>query len=133
MEASSPSSDPILTANLCCAGCLDEVLHQVVAPCWDAIRQLDPDSGAYLWTMRSSKGGEHLKVCLHGPGSLAHPARVLLQQTADAFFAQGGRAHGGVANDVDDETGSGHPDRSLFWTHYRRNRALLGPFLDDDG
>ena len=137
MEASPPSSDPILTANVYCAGRLDEVLHQVVAPCWDAIRQLDPDSGAYFWTMRSSKGGEHLKVCLHGPGSLAHPARVLLQQAADAFFAARARhgepANGAVSNDVDNETGSDHPDRSLFWTLYRRNRASLGPFLDDDG
>ncbi len=115
MEASPSYSDPVLTASLYCAGRLDEVLHQVVAPSWRTIRQLDRDAGAYLWTVRNAEGGEHLEVCLHGPESLAVPARALLQRAADAFFA-------------DD-------DCSLVWTRYRRSHVALGggPFLDDDG
>ncbi|HYU35955.1 MAG TPA: hypothetical protein VEW48_27670 [Thermoanaerobaculia bacterium] len=142
MAASPPYSDPVLTANLYCTGHLDEILVQVIAPWWGEIRQLDPDSGAFLWTMRSDKGGEHVKVRLHGPESLANPARTVLQQAADAFFgrvepASGRPATGwkGAAINDDDEADLDHPDCSLRWTHYRRSRASLGPrpFLDDNG
>lgn len=118
-------ADPVLTANLYCSHRLDEVLHQVVGPFWCAIRQREPGAGTYLWTLRSIEGGEHLKVRLHGPDSLAGEARALLQQTAAAFFARL----------VNDGAGSSHPDRSLAWTPYRRSPIWLGggPFLDDDG
>jgi hypothetical protein len=144
MEASGQYPDPILTASFYCSGRLDEVLHQVVAPSWRVLQQSEPGSGAYLWTMRYGKGGEHLKVRLHGPGSLAHPARALLQQAAESFFARLGEPSGvrapvgwkgAAAVDVDDEVVSDHPDRSLLWTRYRRSHVSLGgkPFLDDDG
>jgi hypothetical protein len=132
--------DPILTANLYCANRLDEVLHQVVGPFLRAVRQYEPDSEAYLWTLRSSEGGEHLKVRLHGPESLGKPGRALLRQNATVFFLDEPRGEGpsmdwlGTA-ELDDEGGSRPPDRSLQWTAYRRSHVWLGggPFLDDDG
>ena len=135
--------DPVLTANLYCARHLDEALHRVIGPFWRAIRQHEPGAGASLWTLRSGARGEHLKVRLHGPESLADPARAALQRAAAAFFARldgrlgeppaEWRDEGAV--DADDETGSDHPDRSLLWTRYRRSPVWLGggPFLDDDG
>jgi hypothetical protein len=92
--------------------------------------------------LRSGEGGEHLKVRLHGPAALADPARALLQQAATAFFARLGASSGSGAGwtvagagMMEDETGSGHPDRSLVWTRYRRSHVWLGggPFLDEDG
>lgn len=134
--------DPVLTANLYCAGHLDDVLHQVIGPFWRAVRQRDPDAGAYVWTVRASEEGEHLKVRLHGPESLAGPARDFLQRAVAPFFARCGVPpgerrpieHAGTFEE-DDEAGSGHPDCSLVWTRYRRSHIWLGggPFLDDDG
>lgn len=136
--------DPVLTANLYCAGRLDEVLHQVVGTFWRAARQLEPGSCACLWTLRSDEGGEHLKVRLHGPESLAQPASVLLQRAAATFFARlGGPLErrspaewtGEGAIEGDGEALSDHPDRTLLWTRYRRSPVWLGdgPFLDEDG
>lgn len=123
--------DPVLTADLYCAGRLDEALHQVVGPFWRAIRRHEPGPSAYLWTLRSSEGGEHLKVRLHGSDALAGTARPLLQQAAAAFLARLDAS----AGERPGEAGSSHPDLSLVWTRYRRSHIWLGggPFLDDDG
>jgi hypothetical protein len=121
---------------------LDEVLHQVVGPFLRAVRQREPGSGAYLWTLRSGEGGEHLKVRLHGPEPLANPGRALLRQAAAAFFHGEPAAERPAAEwtglgavELSDEDASHRPDRSLHWTHYRRSHVWLGggPFLDDDG
>jgi hypothetical protein len=136
-------ADPRLTANIYCAGLLDRVIQEVVVPFWREIRQHDLDQAAYLWVMRYGKGGEHLKVRLHGPEELEPLARRLLSERAESFLAslgdpaepplKKGWAGAPPIDDIDD-TQTDHPDRTFRWTTYGRSHVSLGgkPFLLDD-
>jgi hypothetical protein len=131
--------DPVLTANFYCAGRLDEILREIVAP-------LRNETGAagYFWTMRYNRGGEHLKLRLHGPAAWGLVARDLLAERAERFFASLGDLNGEPAHvaatsqappiDLEDEAPDGHPDRSLVWTRYRRSHISFAgkPLLLDD-
>lgn len=135
-------ADPILSANLYCAGELDRVLFGAVAPFWREWRKLDPERLSYLWIMRYGKGGEHVKVRLHGPAEIEPAARSLLTRHVETFLAELGEPvpvekRGWVGappiDDVDD-TDTDHPDRSFLWTRYGKSHVSLGgkPFLLDD-
>jgi len=129
--------DPVVTANLYHAGHLDEVIRNVVGP----LRR-ETGSDGYLWFLRYSRGGEHLKVRLHEPESRGPEARELLGRLAERYFAGLGAPGGQAAArsdrlapiDPEDAAEGGHPDRSLLWTQYRRSPAsLVGkPLLLDD-
>lgn len=135
--------DPILTANLYCEGRLDELVYGVVAPAWRELRQHDPDRAGYLWLVRYAKGGEHLKVRLHGPAELRAGMELLLSEAAEIFFRKLGPPVPDSARkdrlgvppiDPEDRVEGGHADRSLLWTTYQRSHVSLGgqPFLGDD-
>ncbi|HEY0511670.1 MAG TPA: lantibiotic dehydratase C-terminal domain-containing protein [Thermoanaerobaculia bacterium] len=137
--------DPILSASVYCSGRLCEVIQRLVSPFWAEYRGTSSDPSAYLWVMRYARGGEHLKIRLHGEGSEAQLLRDLLAAAQAAYFARlageppARQAAKGRPDappiDVEDRVDRDHPDRTFLWTAYRRSPLSLGvePFLQDDG
>jgi Lantibiotic biosynthesis dehydratase C-term len=139
-----PFPDPIITANVYCAGRLDEVIHSALAPLRLAMAEEDPEDLWRLWFVRYPRRGEHLKVRLHGPETAALRLRQLLEDAVETCLAalpvesgelqprKDGREVPPI--DAEDESTGLQPDRSLLWTHYRRNHIFLGgpPLLGDD-
>lgn len=136
--------DPVLTANVYCAGRLDAAVFHSIVPFWRELRQHDPGRLCYLWLMRYGKGGEHLKVRLHGPEPLRPLLRQLLAEKVNAFLAAlpapverpaKGQREKAPPIDAEDDVAGDHPDGSLLWTTYRRSPIALGgkPFLSEDG
>jgi hypothetical protein len=146
-DPAAPASrfpDPVVSANLYCAGRLDEVIRTVVVPFRrELLDASDDDSGEYLWMMRYGRGGEHLKIRLHATEPRGAMARNLLEELAGRCFSTLG-ANGEPARaasgsppapiDHEDEAEDGHPDRSVLWTQYRRSLASFAgkPLLADD-
>jgi hypothetical protein len=135
--------DPVLTANIYLAGHLDQAIFRIAAPFWRAARELDRERLYQLWLMRYGKGGEHLKVRVHGPADLQPELSRLLEDSARAYFdslsepAEPVVKRGWVGAppiDAEDNVDTDHPDRSFLWTHYGRSHVSLGgkPLLDDD-
>jgi hypothetical protein len=135
--------DPVLTASLYCAGRLDAAIFHAVAPFWRDLRRHDRGGLCYLWLMRYGKGGEHLKVRVHGPEPLRPLMQGLLEEKAIRFLdslpeAEAPPSRPGewipAIDAEEDEIDSGLPDRKLLWTTYRRSPVSLGgkPFLLDD-
>lgn len=136
------SPDPILTASLYCQDHLDGAIHNVVAPVLERLRAELPDERWMAWWVRYGRGGEHLKVRLHGPAEHRAAAKDALAAAAEAFFA-GLPAPDPAAEridrralppiDAEDRAPEPYPDRSLVWTEYSRSPVLLGTlFLDED-
>lgn len=135
--------DPFLAASVYCSGHLDEVLTRVVQPTLGSLRGRMGET-AYLWTMRYGRGGEHLKVRLHGPGAGEREGlRAEIDDRAHEFLRSLGEPDPDEARrvnrhappiDVEDEAEEACPDRHLEWTRYRRSHVSLAgpPFLDDD-
>jgi hypothetical protein len=136
--------DPLLSANVYCSGRLCEVIQRLVSPFWSEYRAQSSAGTSYLWVMRYARGGEHLKVRLHGDPSEAELLRDLLAASQAAYFARlAGAASATPAAksrpdappiDAEDRVDTDHPDRTFLWTTYRRNPLSLGvdPFLQDD-
>lgn len=137
------SPDPVLTANIYLAGHLDEAIFRIVVPFWRSFKELDPAGLCSLWLMRYGKGGEHLKVRLHGPAELVPEMKRLLEGAAQAYLGTLAEPAGPVQKrgwlgappiDAEDAVQSDYPDRTLLWTRYGRSHVSLGgrPFLSDD-
>lgn len=137
--------DPTLTANIYCAGLIDQLIHSAVRPFWQEAREQLADSSSYMWLMRYRRSGYHLKVRLHGPESARAALMDGLQKRVGEFFAavrdepaaaEVGHqiAAGDLPIDEEDSAATNHPDRSLVWTHYKRSHVSLGspPFMEDD-
>jgi len=135
--------DPLLTANIYCLDRLDDVIRRAVAPFWNELKARNPGGSSYLWLLRYSKSGDHLKVRLHGPESRREELREGLEDSADSFLRSLGPAEEGPPPvrwknvppvDAEDEAEESYPDRTLLWTHYRRSDVSLGrkPLLLDD-
>ena len=135
--------DPIITANIYCSGLLDSVICQAVAPFSKTLRETADRNGIhYLWFVRYSKRGEHLKVRIHGPQNTAAFLKEELSSIVSQYLESLTGASTTVAADGDDapaidvEDGDllPHPDRSFIWTQYRRSNVSFGsePFLLDD-
>ena len=135
--------DPVLTASIYCTGLLDAALFHAVRPFWRAFQAEKPDSGCFLWVMRYGRGGEHLKVRIHGPDDLRPLLQRNLEEIVSAFFASlppsevppQKRGWGRTpAIDAEDAVEEDHPDRILLWTTYGRSHVSLGgdPYLSDD-
>ena len=125
--------DPRLAANLYCAGRLDRVIHEVVAPFRRELRAIDPERRYRLWILRYARGGEHLKVRVHCPEELAPILQENLEAAARRFFSSldgpaeplSRRKGAPPVDDADLEDGF-HPDRTLVWTRHRRSPVVLG-------
>jgi hypothetical protein len=141
-ESSGRSSpDPSETANVYCAGRLDDLIAQGILPFWNELQHHDPQRCWRLWLVRYGCGGEHLKVRLHGPEEQRPLVRRLLADAVHAFFAGLGPAPPSVAArsdappiDAEDSVAVDYPDRTLLWTSYRRSQISLGsePYLLDN-
>ncbi len=79
--------DPVLTANVYCAGRLDDLLLRALADFWQRVRGEDPAPACKIWFVRYRRGGEHLKVRVHGPAEMAPFLREELRQAVERYFA----------------------------------------------
>lgn len=139
MKGGAVYPEPLLSANIYCSGRLDGVIGRAVAP---FRRELAEDPASYLWMIRHSRGGEHLKVRWHGPPALRERARDLLEERvrelftafAEAAPAEPDAAHAShPAIDLEDAVQTPYPDRSLLWTDYRASPVTFGaPVLAED-
>ncbi|HEX2165099.1 MAG TPA: lantibiotic dehydratase C-terminal domain-containing protein [Thermoanaerobaculia bacterium] len=128
---------PLLSANIYCAQALDALIAEVITP---FSRQVCAE-GSYLWLIRHSRGGEHLKVRLHAPPAIQDQARRLLEEQVRSFFAAlpanesaavPGQEQLAVI-DPEDAVDSPYPDRSLLWTTYQASPVTFGaPILLED-
>jgi len=98
---------------------------------------------AFFWFTRYGKCGEHLKVRVHGPSSVADTARASLEEHASRFFATPASdpepdlwlSKSAIPPiDPEDEQADDYPNKTLLWTHYRRSPIVFGTevYLDDD-
>lgn len=135
--------DPVVTANVYCSGQLDGVIASALAPFWRAVREQGQAPDSYLWFLRYSKCGEHVKVRVHGPTDQRQLFERLLTDSVTAYLSFLGAP--GPASlrksrqdvppiDVQDDAEVDYPDRAYLRTDYRRSPVSLGgkPFLDDD-
>jgi len=136
-------ADPVVTGSIYCSGHLSEVLLRAMVPLRRGLRTLDHGQLSYLWCMQYSKGGQHLKVRIHGPREIELASRQLLQQVAeDCLTAIGPRPPHqdrlvrpeAVPIDEEDRSSEAPPDRSFTFTRYGRSHVSLGgePFLSQD-
>jgi hypothetical protein len=136
--------DPQLSANIYCAGRLDELIRFGIAPFWDAVQADEQSQGAYLWLLRYGRCGEHLKVRFHGPESERERVRARLQESVSGYLAALDAPPADRSSDirtalpaidVEDHASALYPDRTLLWTQYRRSPVSLGgnPWQADDG
>lgn len=143
LTESSTYPDPMISASVYCARHLDGVIHEVLGPFWKQFALAEPESDCYLWVVRYSRCGEHVKIRLHGPDHFRDTLRAALAGFATQYFAQLGSDDPEKRRlsrfdippiDFEDESESVHPDRILMWTRYRRSVVSLGsqPLLGDD-
>lgn len=133
------SAEPLLSANIYCARHVDAVIGQAIVPFWQRVAG---DGSSYLWLIRHSRGGEHLKVRLHGPPEVREDARQALSEAVSTCFAslpateppQAPPAQASLpVIDPEDAADDAHPDRTLLWTTYRPSPVTLGaPILAQD-
>ena len=71
--------EPVLSANIYAAGLLDDLIAKAIAPFWREARNLLGEH-FMLWLVRYSRGGEHLKVRVHGD---PQHERVLKERLTD--------------------------------------------------
>lgn len=141
MSSSTRYPDPLVTANIYASGLLDDVLLHVVAPFRRDVQDISGET--YLWVVRYSRGGQHLKVRVHGAPEHQDEIRTLLATRADTFFeslrnvppaSPRTSKPSAPAIDLEDALESEFADRSIVWTTYRRSHVTLGmkPWLSDD-
>lgn len=131
-------SDPVVTANVYCKGHLDAVLL-------DALKPFQLSSQPWqLWIMRYRRGGEHIKIRLHGTAAEATQVKARLEEHLRPVLSNIRWPEAGNppkltgANDPvideEDSTPSDHPPGHLVWTHYKRSHVTFGgePYLSDD-
>jgi hypothetical protein len=143
MNPCSPTSDPAVTVNIYASGLLDELLHDAIAPFWAQVQKVSRDANCYLWVMRYARGGEHLKVRLHGSPEAANSLRPLLFEHAERFLENARRLSPGATRrenpksppiDLEDKAETPFPDLSIIGTTYGRTYVSFpaSPWLEDD-
>lgn len=144
LSAAAPAAalhpDPLLSANVYADRRLDAVVIGGLALWQELTAELEAHGG-YLWTVRYSRRGEHLKLRLHAPCGLEARLRgaveaALPRLLADLPAVDGERRLRSDVPPIDaeDEGEDAAPDRTLAWTRYRRSFVSLGsePWLGDD-
>lgn len=139
------SPDPAFSANVYC-GDLDALVRGAVVPFREQLRERDPGGRWSLWMMRYLRGGQHLKIRVHGPDEERAEVQAMLEAHVTAWLGTlppaGENDPPRVSRprslpiDLEDEQAEDHPDRSLVWTRYRRSLVSLGPnalLRADDG
>jgi hypothetical protein len=133
----------MLTASIYCTSFLDAALFGAVRPFWRAFKAENPKSDAFLWVMRYGRGGEHLKVRIHGQEAFRPRLRELLEESVSGLFAGLPQPETPIAKrgwgrtpaiDAEDAVDEDHADRIFLWTTYHRSPVSLGgdPYLSDD-
>lgn len=126
---------PLLTANIYCDRHLDDVVARLISPFWSEVKEVIPSSIGYLWLMRYSRCGEHLKVRLHAGEEHRDWLVATLEERTRDFFAAlpvpaepQERIHNAVIPPLDPEDAADepYPDRSLLWTDYRPSPITVG-------
>lgn len=135
--------DPLVTGSLYCSRGLDEIQLRFMVPLRRDLRMIGTECSPYLWSVRYAKGGEHLKVRVHGIPEIESVVRDLLRRRADEFLTEIGPALEGIERlaawsappiDEEDRSTEPPPDRSFLFTNYRRSHVSLGaePLLGSD-
>jgi hypothetical protein len=143
MTNSASLADPIVTANIYASGLVDDLLQYAILPFWRDLRITWPEDCCYLWTMRYARGGEHLKVRVHGEAGAADSIRTLLRQHVEPWIAKvqalppvDTRVSNpkALAIDVEDKAEVPFPDRTFVSTTYARTYVSLpgSPWIEDD-
>jgi hypothetical protein len=133
--------DPLITANIYASGLLDDVLLRVMVPFWRDAQKISEES--YLWVVRYSRGGQHLKVRIHATPARANELKQALARHTKAYFetlCDLPPASPRTSNlslppiDLEDNAETEFPDRTLVWTTYQRSHVTLGmkPWYSDD-
>lgn len=137
------SADPILTANIYASGLVDNLLQQGIVPFWRDMQGVRPDGDCWLWIMRYARGGEHLKIRLHGERAVVDSLRPLLHshvekwiEKARTYLAADPRVSNPKAPPIDaeDKVDSDFADRNFLATTYGRSYVSLpaSPWLEDE-
>lgn len=135
--------DPLVSANVYCAGRLNELIRLGIAPFWSTVQAHAQDHERYLWLVRYGRCGEHLKIRIHAPESERERLRVQLEDTVGGYLAGLDAPAAERSPDIhaeqppideEDESDVVHPDGVLLWTRYRRSPVSLGgkPWPEDD-
>lgn len=135
--------DPFLTANLYCNRRIDLLAREVLGGFSVDLAALGSPGEHFFWFMRYGKCGEHMKVRVHGPDTIAAEARQSLEAHANRFFATPDAEPDPTTwlsksaippIDTDDEQDEDHENKSLLWSHYRRSPIVFGAevYLEDD-
>jgi hypothetical protein len=143
MANSVSLADPIVTANIYASGLVDDLLQHAIVPFWRDLGTAWPDDRCYLWTMRYARGGEHLKIRVHGDADAAASVRNLLRSHVELWVAKARvlppvntRVNNPKAPpiDVEDKADVSFPDRTFVCTSYGRTYISLpgSPWLEDD-
>jgi Lantibiotic biosynthesis dehydratase C-term len=134
--------DPFLTANLYCNRRLDLLAREVLGGFSSDLARMGSPDEHFFWFMRYGKCGEHMKVRVHGPDSIAAEARQSLEAHANRFFATPDAEPDPTtwlsksaipAIDIDDEQDEDYENKSLLWSRYRRSPIVFGAeaYLED--
>ncbi len=116
-------ADPLVTADIHCAGHLDAVLAYGLAPLRRRLQDELKEGAAVdaLWLLRSARGGEHWQVRIHAPARYRARIEDLLRQETERCLVEiappAGRHEAGEAE---------APDRGLRLTRYLPSAAVLG-------
>ncbi|HEY7406520.1 MAG TPA: lantibiotic dehydratase C-terminal domain-containing protein [Candidatus Angelobacter sp.] len=133
--------DPLITANIYASGLLDDVLRRVMVPSWHDMQQISGES--YMWLVRYSRGGQHLKVRVHAAPAFADELKQALTHHTDVYFKSlhdQSPAAPRISKsslppiDLEDKAETEFPDRTMVWTTYQRSHVTFGmkPWFMDD-
>lgn len=137
------SPDPVVTASVYGGGALDALLRDGVYPAMRVLNERD-SADWQLWFVRYARGGEHLKLRLHGPAAAADRARTILADSMCRALEEPCASSSGAPRisrpdappiDPEDEAEGDVPRGTVLWTAYRRSPVTLGPApwpQDDD-
>jgi Lantibiotic biosynthesis dehydratase C-term len=134
--------DPFFSANIYCANLLDELIHEAILPFWLSLRGIHRD--CYIWIARYMRGGEHLKIRVHGHAELRGQTEILLNAAVGRFLEAHYNERQTQSNresysdqfpvDPEDECTTAYPDHTILLTRYRRVPGIIGrqPLANDE-